>query len=542
MQKAARLSKIAAVGFLLGLMMIAAGPRAFSAGEIKKNETGFYRDVFDQNLYYEGTHFLHLDRLARAVTGKKVRALDVNVYDEVPDSGFFTNRHGREKMSAEELGKGCLENSGPDLSAFTVTEGKFDGLHPRFMIKDSRGDAYELKFDGEDGFELATGAEIVASRFLYALGYNVPQYTLGFFAAAQAKLDSAATIVDDSGFRKKFTQERLEKYLMFIPQDDQGRYRTSARKIPAGEPKGYFSFQGRRKDDPEDKINHEEMRSLRALRVFAAWINAYEIRESNTLDILTTENAKRVLKHYLFDFSDAFGSSAAGAKPPMFTREHLIDFGEAAKAFLSLGFWEKPWQKQWRESGQKTGAQALGYFNNRSFRTEKYKTLLPAYAFKDLSRADGFWAAKTMLSFTDEDIKALVKSGQFSHAGDADTLAAVLIERRNLIVQYWFSKSGPLDDFEYQSGRLTFKDAAVNAQMEPKDSTAYAVDIYAPGSNKSKPLGSFESKEPSLDLSRWSSSPALDAVIRTSRKSTGKFPYVRVKIRDAHIAGIIHED
>ena len=44
--------------------------------------------------------------------------------------------------------------------------------------KDKRGEEYELKFDHADHVELSTGAEIVANRIYYALGYNVPQTSI----------------------------------------------------------------------------------------------------------------------------------------------------------------------------------------------------------------------------------------------------------------------------------------------------------------------------------------------------------------------------
>jgi len=119
----------------------------------------------------------------------------------------------------------------------------------------------------------------------------------------------------------------------------------------------------------------------------------------------------------------------------------MIDYGEATKAFLTLGWWEKPWQKRWMESDERiTKSPAVGYFDNRYFDAGKFKTQLPYFAFKDLSRADGFWAAKIIMSFTDDDIRSIVETGKYSDPEDAEEVANVLIERRDLIGKYWFDQ------------------------------------------------------------------------------------------------------
>ncbi len=541
MQKAAHLSKIKigiiafAAAFVISMPMV-------SAEEIKKLETGQYRDVFLQNGYYEVTNYLRLDRLYRGITGKKLIAQDVNDFDEVPDSLFFTNRHGKERMSAEALAKGPSENSGPDLSKFTVVRGKYDGTSPGFFIRDAKGEEYLFKFDSVEAFEVSTAGESVASRIMHAIGYNVPQYSVAYFTLDQAEIDPEATIRDDSGFMKKLTRERFEKYMMFMPQDDQGRYRASAGKILKGVSKGFTPFQGRRKEDPQDKIDHERLRTLRALRVFASWLNFYDIREGNSLDMLVEENGQQVLRHYLIDFNDAFGAARGGVKPPMFTYENLVDYGDSTKEYFSLGLWEKAWQKKWRESGEaSTQAPAVGYWDNRYLKFETYKSQLPNYAFKDLTSADGFWAAKIVKSFSDEDIRTLVKTGDYSKSEDADMVSKILIERRDLLAKYWYSHVNPLDDFSLQNGTLSFTNLAVEAGFETAGNDLNTAEIREAAGSKSKYLAQQEVNNSSIDLSSFTSShPNLDVKIR--KGSSKKAPWVLVKIRDGKLAGVHHQD
>src|SRR3989338_3099106 len=63
---------------------------------IKKRDTSFYRDFFDNVLYKPFAKFLRFDQLDVRSGLKKNPARDINLFDEVPDSGFFINRQGRE--------------------------------------------------------------------------------------------------------------------------------------------------------------------------------------------------------------------------------------------------------------------------------------------------------------------------------------------------------------------------------------------------------------------------------------------------------------
>ena len=147
------------VSLLAGLLSAAPSAGAAEAVEFKKNETGLYRDIFDQNVYYEGTSYLRLERIYNTLFFKKERSRNLNLYDEVPDSPFFANRHARKRLSAAELERGYRETDGPDMSGdLLIVDGKFEGLLPHFIVKDAKGDQYLLKFDPADNLELVTSA------------------------------------------------------------------------------------------------------------------------------------------------------------------------------------------------------------------------------------------------------------------------------------------------------------------------------------------------------------------------------------------------
>jgi hypothetical protein len=119
----------------------------------------------------------------------------------------------------------------------------------------------------------------------------------------------------------------------------------------------------------------------------------------------------------------------------------------------------------------------VGYFDNRDFNPGKYKAQLPYEAFKRITRADGFWAAKQIAAFRDEDIRAMMAPGKLSSKEDADFIAQTLIERRDMIVQYWFSQATPLDDFQIQSGKLVFKNLAEPYGIKNSEAGAYRASL-----------------------------------------------------------------
>ncbi len=528
MCEAMRRSKLLILGLTVSLAAGACPLFAEEAAQIKKNETGFYRDSFDQNVYYEATNFLHLERLGRAMTRRKVSSRNINIFDEVPDSALFENRHARSKMSAEALAKGYSENAGPDVSGtLSIVDGKVIDTLPMLIVKDASGNQYELVFDPSGFPEMASSASVIASRFFYAIGYNVPQITLVEFDPAKLEPAADGSIVDSSGFRKKITRDKLDEILLLIPQTAEGKLRAAAVKAIPGEDKGTFELD-------------RDSREIRALRVFASWLNQYDVRQGITRAVVTNQDGKQAVKYYLAQFETALGSNGDTAKLPMAGHEYLVDYGETAKAFLSLGLWEKPWQKRWRAAGEELKqSPAIGYFDNQYFYPANFKPQLPYFAFKDLSRADAFWAAKIIMSFSNADIEAMVKAGGLSSAEDAAFISKTLAERRDMIGRYWFDQASALDDFSYNQNQLSFKDLAAEYGLQPKDGTVYKAEFYSVNGKKKHKTQSVESPSASITIP----SGADEVLIRTVRPGSSKpAAAVVISLNGGAIAGIQHQD
>lgn len=533
--------------FVLSLFFGGTSSFAAEINQVEKpqeNEVTLYKDVFDQAFYSEALNQLDLGRWVRKIFRKTVPSANVNIFDEVPDSTFFTNRQGRQRLSTEDLEKGACETEGPDVSRpLTLIAAEQQGLRYGFVVEDAKKDQYILRFDLQSHPELNTGAEVVASRFYHAIGYNTPQYTVFFFKPEQLEISPDAITFDNTGFVKKLTRNILDRYFTSIPQTADGFYRASADKVLPGKEIGEFSFMSRRKNDPDDPVNHRDRREIRALGIFAAWLNDYGVYENNTYDMLVTGNGKNHIKHYLADFTHTLGASTEGAKPPMVGYEYMADYGETFKTILALGLREKPWQKQWREAGEKQHPlPAVGYFSNEGFNPAKYKTELPYEAFRMVTRADGLWAAKILASFSDEDIRAMVKAGQYTDARAMEHLVQTLIERRDLIARYWFSQGGALDSFGFSNGKISFKDLAVDHGFEKQENTSYSVEVFTEG--RKKEIAKFTSTEPgfSVDPSWTGDGRKAEITIRVRRVSSPESPLVKLLLDPGGICGIRHED
>jgi hypothetical protein len=96
---------------------------------------------------------------------------------------------------------------------------------------------------------------------------------------------------------------------------------------------------------------------------------------------------------------------------------------------------------------------------------------------------DAYWGAKLVASFTDEQIAAALDAAHYEDPRAARYLLPVLIERRDKVARYWFSRVAPLDFFTVENGTLRFHDLAVDRGYS--DPRQYEVEIHAtPGGSR----------------------------------------------------------
>jgi len=233
-------------------------------------------DVGDQSVFYPLARVFAVDPAGEA--------LNVNAFDEVPDSSWFTNRLGAHAMSAREVALGpCAPGPGHVPTPWTVVGAKPNGANPGFIIKDATGQRHLVKFDGVIQGARATAADVIVSKLYHAVGYTVPCNRIVFFERSQVTIGAGATSETSSGKTEPLTEPHLEKVFAMAQHLPDGRMRASASQFLEGQPIGPFSYQGLRGDDPNDIIEHQDRRELRGMRLLAAWTQHFDAREMNTL-------------------------------------------------------------------------------------------------------------------------------------------------------------------------------------------------------------------------------------------------------------------
>lgn len=430
-------------------------PRPRNAAHVRTRKINQYYDLVSNSFGEKGE---------RNKKGKIVSAQGVSTLGEPNDRTWYTPRHYFKPMSEEELMRGPGGDNPPSAGgSWTVVSAKSEGISPGFVMTDSKGDRYFVKFDPMTNPEMASGAEMISARFFHALGYHVPDYYLINVTRERLVLGPNVKLTDADGRQRAMTNRDLDKLLEKVSKSRNGEYRAIASLQIPGKPVGPFKYFGTRHDDPNDIVPHEHRRELRGMFVFSAWLNHNDSRSANTFDTLITEGGTHYVRHYLQDFGSTLGSATTHAKQARMGAEYYLDFKPAPLQIVTLGLAVPYWAR-----AKFPDHPAVGGFDSAAFRPEEWLPDYPNAAFVNRLPDDEFWAAKQVMAFTDDEIRAIVKVAQFSDPRAEKYVADTLIARRNKIGKTYFSKVVALDRFAIENGKLVFRDLAQEHAMEVK--------------------------------------------------------------------------
>src|SRR5215471_14321091 len=123
-----------------------------------------------------------------------------------------------------------------------------------------------------------------------------------------------------------------------IDRNADGSYRGLASRWLGGVVLGARGYvqEGVRKDDPNDRIPHEERRDVRGQRVFFSWIDHTDIKEDNTIDFFVTEGGRHFVRHHLLDLGSAFGILGHTNRAPADGFAHFIDYGYLVASMVTV--------------------------------------------------------------------------------------------------------------------------------------------------------------------------------------------------------------
>jgi hypothetical protein len=245
------------------------------------------------------------------------------------------------------------------------------------------------------------------------------------------------------------------------------------------------------------------------------------MKAGNTLDTVITENGRGVVRHYLQDVGSTFGTGANAPREYDEGWEYLYEGDLLLKRLVTLGFYLQPWQ-----TVSYVEHPAIGRFEGGVFEPDEWKPRVPTAAFLRARADDNFWAARRVMAFSDEMIRAIAATGHYTDESAAKLLADVLIERRDRIGQAYLNAVNPVIAVAVDpSGTLTFDNAAVQAGVGQEPAGGYIVEwaTFDNATGQSARLA-----EPALTMDRRAAAP--------SPLPTAPGAFIRVRISAANAA------
>lgn len=423
-------------------------------------------------------------------------APNVNAFDEVPDSAWFTNRLGKRKPTTQQLLDGAcgatdkLDGEGAAPGSWIIDQGKPNGASPGFRIRVADKYKFLLKTDSPEQPERPTAASAIGAAIYHAVGFNTSCEQIVYFEPKVLSLQPGLVATDNSGVPRRFDDKALAWVLKQAKRRGELLRMQASAWLP-GYLLGPFRYEGTRGDDPNDVIPHEDRRELRGARVLAAWIDHFDAREQNTMDtwIAADANAKDgspgYVRHYYLDTSDSFGSEWDWDEiSRRLGNSYLLDWGDIGYDFITFGIPTRPWEKAKRTAGY----ELFGYFNSEGFEPDDWKNEYPNPAFSRATEHDNAWMARILSKLDRADIEQLVTLGKFSQPEHAAYLTEVLEQRLQRILQRYFSRLSPLAEPRIEGDSLCVLDLARRRHLALDDRFSYQARLSHAGSLKALPV------------------------------------------------------
>lgn len=411
----------------------------------------------------------------RRLADERHEALNVTRFDDVVGSAWFEHRiDAPGGLTPEQVGRGPANTPPADTGELTVVAGKSEGISPGFTVRDAAGHRYLFKFDPRGHPHLASSADVVTSRLLWAAGYHVPEEYKVAFHPGRLVIGEGAEVTED-GVDRPMQRGDVLAILALTDSLQDGRYLALASRFVPGTPKGPFLFSGVREADPNDHYRHEHRRELRGLHVLSAWLNHVDLRFANTLDAYV---APGYLRHYLIDMAASLGSGTIRPHRPREGLEHNFDVWPTVARLVTLGFYRVGWEG--RESGHLHPT--VGWMRVEDFEPEAWRANWPNRAFWNMTPRDAYWAAKLVAAFEPAHLRAAVEAAGLPDPSATDTLVAAIRVRAEKTVAHWYGAVTPLEEPALRAGgaaagpgrlELTFRDLALEEEIAEPGATRY---------------------------------------------------------------------
>lgn len=440
-------------------------------------------------IYWEGVRDAVIDPADRVLSVETAsEAGDVNALDEMPDSTWFHDPRRVEgdvrprRLSREEIEWGALRPIDLPALPLTVTEGKGIGATPGFVATDARGVKYLVKLDPRENLGLTTQTELVVTRLAWAAGWLVPGLAIVDEQPDALQLSPRAYSKDNYGVKQPFSRQQLDKMIEKMPRGKDGTVRLLVSRWLEGVNIGEFAYKGRRADDPNDLVDHENRRVLRAFGVFCSWVNDVDTLQNNTLDMYQGKPGKGHVVHYEQDIGGSFGNFAGVPAAYWSGSETWFDASLVVRSLLTLGLWPRVWDDadyRARKDALRLKWPELGNFDYEHFVARKWEPAIENQAFIRMTERDRYWGAKRIAAFDGNELRAAIGAGRYRPEA-AEWLFDILWRRREIIARDFYSRTAALDHFAIRGDgggrRLCFDDLWIEAGLGGDNATVYRSD------------------------------------------------------------------
>jgi hypothetical protein len=419
------------------------------------------------------------DRVLRLDFGRE--AGNVNALDEVPDSSWFADPRGpggTRALSDEEMVRGADGDEEPPQPPFTILRAKTEGATVGFIVSDARRRQLLLKLDPPGWVGLATSTEVVATRLVWAAGWRVPRFWLVDVHPDQLRRAPDAMTKNEWRRPVPLDDVKLHEMLARAPRQADGTLRAAMSEWIGGIILGPYRYFGRRRDDANDRVPHQDRRDLRGFSVLSSWLNNIDTQEQNTLDSYVGELGRGHVVHYQQDVGGSFGSRAVGPTDYWMGTESYFQTSRVLWSLLTLGLDPRPWEG---ERVRRARAQwiarypELGWFDAQHFDPRGWHPMVHNPAFDLATARDRYWGAKRVVAISARELRAAISVGNYRPEA-REQLFAILWARRARLARAWLGDLPALDHFRVERGRLCFDDLWLDAGLGGEAATQYFAD------------------------------------------------------------------
>jgi hypothetical protein len=344
---------------------------------------------------------------------------DVNALDEMPRSTWCS------PADAEPAGAEPADDAEEPAPPLRLLAGPALTHEHALAVVDARGRRFEIWRDPPDRPEMATGAAAASARLLRALGYFTPgewatDFSASDFVMRDAADTAAVTALIQAGPRPGLT----------------GLFRVGATRWPIGQDLGPTPATGQRSDDPNDKVPHEDRRSLRALKLVFGWLG---MTQGDVLrDAYLGAPGRGHVVHYLAGLSGALGADAVVRPQP--PRDDDSDLARQ-NVWITLGtlglYTQKPrlTPERWP---------ALGEYRE-TWKPSEFQTGPPLTPLDRALPGDLYWAAKRIAALSTAVVVRALDAGHYHDDSARALLQDKVRDRQRTAVRWAFSLVTPVE-------------------------------------------------------------------------------------------------